>query len=152
MPNRVDFDADTLHVMDQVATLLLISRKLREMAPTFENSPDLDKSQASPDAKDVLVFARVAGRDLMDAVFRQSNRRGEYLADVRRKQSPRLADAITAAQRLAGLERDALADSGVKGDFIQKTVLEPLRGLQDVWKELDEGAVPAGANRDRWNR
>ena len=152
MPNREDFDADTLHVMDQVATLLLISRKLREMAPTFENSPDLDKSQASPDARDVLIFARETGRDLMDAVFRQSNRRGEYLANVRRKQSSNLDDAIGAALRLAELEREALAGSGAKGDFIEKTVLEPLRGLKRVWKELDLKAESAGANRDRWNR
>jgi len=152
MPRREDFDADTLHVMDQVATLLLISRKLREMAQTFDNSQELDKTQASPDAKKVLVFARMAGRDLMEASFRKSSVRGEHLADVRRELSPRLGRAIAAASRLADQERDALAGAGAKGDFIQKAVLEPLRGLQQVWKELDDGAVPAGANRDGWNR
>lgn len=130
---------ETVEVMHQIATMLLVSRELRVMAKSFANSPDLDKRAAEPHAIAILVFVSKVSASLLKAVFRSRSRRLSALEKARKNAIRKMDEVIASARILADMEQNAFQGTTVPGDVISRTVLAPLLRLQADWQTAERG-------------
>lgn len=133
MANREDFDPQTLAALDQVATLLKLTRDLRSMEATFRNSPELSGREGKPCADTVTGFATKSGGRLLKAAFANDKKRARQIASAQKAAAKDVPRAIAAAEVLAEMERTAMTNAGAKGNVIETLVVRPLQDLGQMW-------------------
>jgi hypothetical protein len=130
---REDFDPVVVSAMDEIATLVYACHALHKAGATFANAPELDRSEAEPDAETALMLCREMANDLLLTTTRKPKRLDALLLSDRRNAAVKIEEAIACVRRLADQETEAMMAAGANGNWIRKRVLAPLVSLQSVW-------------------
>lgn len=133
MAKKEDFDAQTVNVLDQIATLLKVARNLRSRQTFFINNLDLNDQKVKPDVRLITKFASTTGTQLLGAVFKKDKERAAAIENVQRCAFKELSAAVAVAERLAEMENDAMRNLGLERGVITFEVVRPLRDMQEAW-------------------
>lgn len=127
--NDADFDQQTVHAMNEMATLLRAAQQTHAMSKTFKYAQELDKVAATPFAKAVISFSKDASTAILSQLCKPATKREVGLIEVRATFAKRLAKAISDAESLSAMEKEGIGAMGGKGNVIRLMVLEPLQSL-----------------------
>lgn len=132
----MNFDQNTVEVLNDIARLLCISQELRKMELTFKNATDIDNGAAKVPARKVLMRTQAAGKSLLTSVFKAKGGEftGAQLLEARSAVARPIERVIRHAKTLAKFEHAAYAGGTAKGNVIQIRVVAPLECLVADWR------------------
>lgn len=130
------FDNNTFRALEEIKMLTFISQELRKMAPTFENSLEIDKNHANAPAIVVLKSIEDIANSLQRAILKKFERREKQLSVARKKGADKLSIAIEQACILAKMEQGAFKGIDASRSMIKVQVIDRLTQIVTTWRSL----------------